>query len=326
MGKHADAPRNFMSDAEQQAKSSAGAVAQQTQANRPNVSTPFGSTQWSQDRNGNWTMNNSLSPEVQAAQQQMGAMDWGQFGQVGSGDAARDQAITSAFDQAKSRLDPMWQQRESAMQTQLANQGLDPNSQAARAAMGQLGSQRNDAYTSAMASAIAGGNEAGNNVFRNNMMSRQQAISEALRRSSQPMDALRAAQGFAPSTNFMGAQAADPTQYMRAGESQDNANWRNFQFNTASDADAWGQGFSMLQQLAPLLFQLSDERAKTDIVRLHVEAMPGVPFASFRYAGGLDDGQIHTGVIAQDVAKVAPELVRMRADGFLEVNYAFLWS
>lgn len=35
-------------------------------ANRPNVNSPFGSSTWSQDANGNWTQNVSLSPREQA--------------------------------------------------------------------------------------------------------------------------------------------------------------------------------------------------------------------------------------------------------------------
>jgi hypothetical protein len=67
---------------------------------------------------------------------------------------------------------------------------------------------------------------------------------------------------------------------------------------------------------------LSDERAKTNIKRLDEEAMPGVQFAEFEYRH--DPGVKRVGVIAQDVARVRPELVTTRPDGYLAVDYSFL--
>jgi hypothetical protein len=72
-------------------------------------------------------------------------MDWSQFEDVGSGDAARQQAIDAAYGQATSRLDPQWEKREAAARTQLMNQGLDPSSEAFKSQMADMSQQRNDA-------------------------------------------------------------------------------------------------------------------------------------------------------------------------------------
>lgn len=89
----------------------------------------------------------------------------GNQGALPTGQEARDQAITAAYGQATSRLDPRFQQREDQLRTQLANQGLDPTSEAAQTELGNLGRERNDAYTSAMNGAIGQGTAAGSALF-----------------------------------------------------------------------------------------------------------------------------------------------------------------
>jgi hypothetical protein len=88
------------------------------------------------------------------------------------GTSAREQATDAAYKQATSRLDPQWAKREEAQRTQLLNQGLDPTSEAGKNAMSDMGMQRNDAYSSAMNSAIGQGREAGESVFRQNQAAR----------------------------------------------------------------------------------------------------------------------------------------------------------
>lgn len=321
MGKQSAPPnQGFQQAAEQQAASSSQAVNRQTQANRPNINTPFGFQGWEQGPNGEWTLNAGLSPQVQSAYQNMKPFDLGQFGQMGTGDDARNQAITAAYGQATSRLDPQFAQRETQLRSQLANQGLDPNSEAARGAMAQFGQARNDAYGSAMNSAIGQGQAAGDSVFRNNLMARQNAIAEALKERSMPLSDLQGLQGFMQTPSFMGAQARDPAQYLNAAISNANYQSGNANQQNANQADVFGglaqAGISLLP------FLLSDERLKQNIVRLEAEALPGVPWALWEYRDA--PGTIHAGVIAQDLEKVSPELVVYRADGMRLVNYAGL--
>lgn len=122
-------------------------------------------------------------------------MDWSKLGSVGTGNAARDQAVNAAYGQATSRLDPQWDRRMEGQRTQLLNQGLDPTSEAYRGAMQEANFARNDAYGSAMNSAIGQGTAAGDSVFRNNMLSRGQALSEMLQQRNQPLDELQRMQG-----------------------------------------------------------------------------------------------------------------------------------
>jgi hypothetical protein len=112
-----------------------------------------------------------------AARDALGGGIRDRLGQIGgqgalpTGQEARDQAITAAWDQSRSRLDPMWNQKESASRTQMINQGLDPGSQAFDTQAGNVGRDRNDAYSSAMANAIGQGTAAGNSIFQQGVTS-----------------------------------------------------------------------------------------------------------------------------------------------------------
>ncbi len=137
-----------------------GAAAQDTLSNRPDQSTPYGSSRWTRGPDGNWSQNTSFAPGLQGANESM-------MGQLGSawanpldnGAAARDKAEGAIYGRAASRLDPMWNSREHDMQVQLANQGIDPNSAAYTKAGSDFGRSRNDAYTSALMEAIMGGGQ-----------------------------------------------------------------------------------------------------------------------------------------------------------------------
>lgn len=155
-GKGAPAPPDFAAAAEAQAR-----------ADHANQRTPWASSQWTEMPNGQWSQNLTLDPRLQAgADSLMGQI--GSQGPMGTGDDARTQAIDSAWQQATSRLDPQWQQRETAMRSQLANQGIDLGSGAFSTAMGDFGRSRNDAYTSAMADAIKQGTAAQALTFEQN--------------------------------------------------------------------------------------------------------------------------------------------------------------
>ena len=135
----------------------AGAAEAQAQSGHVNQANPFGSTGWSQGPDGRWTQNTQLSGGL-------GAGVTGLENTIANQNpedvaTARNQAIQANYSQAASRLDPQWAQREEAQRSQLANQGLDPGSQAYDTAAANLGRERNDAYTSAMNNAIGQGNQ-----------------------------------------------------------------------------------------------------------------------------------------------------------------------
>lgn len=328
MGKSAPSPPDFTGAAREQANASRDIAREQTWANRPNQENPFGaSVQWTQGPDGQWTQRQSfggpLGGAANALQQQAAnalgqPLDFSSLGALGTGDDARNQAINAAYGQATSRLDPQWDKRGDALRTQLLNQGLTEGSEAYKSAMGDFGQQRNDAYTSALSSAIGQGTAAGNSVFQNNLASRQQALSEILRGRSQPLMEAQALQGFLAQPSFMGASAGQAPNLLGAAQGQYNADLSSWQASNQANADLWG---GLLNAGMGIYSLASDERLKRDIVRMAEEAAPGVPVATWEYRH--EPGRRYRGVIAQDVQRHYPHLVGTLPDGHLFVHPIF---
>lgn len=173
-GKGAPTPPDFM-----------GIANQQTADNRPNQVTPWASSTWTRDgagggggtsappgdmlgtlfpggvssgggAGGGWTQTVGLSPELQAGSDRLtGAIANQDPNAIGH---ARDQSISSAYNQFASRLDPQWAQRQEAERASLANQGIDIGSEAYNTEMGNFNRARNDAYSSALNNSVEAGN------------------------------------------------------------------------------------------------------------------------------------------------------------------------
>ena len=130
-----------------------------------------------------WGMHVNLGPEQEAAYmaQQRIARDRSILGESLLGNAqqalgadpnyaqngadARQRAEDALFSRLSSRLDPMWADREQAMNAQLVNQGLAPGSAAYSATQGEFNRGRNDAYQAAMDQSILGGGQEAQRQF-----------------------------------------------------------------------------------------------------------------------------------------------------------------
>jgi len=306
-GSSAPAAPDFNAAAQQQAQSSQNAVNQQTAANRPNQTNAFGaSTVWGSGPNGQPTQTTSfggpLAAGVGSLESQIGSQ-----GALGTGDQARNQAINATYGQMTSRLDPQWAQRDEQTRAQLAAQGLDPGSQAYDTAMGNLGRERNDAYTSALNNSIANANQAQALTFGQNLQSQMA-----------PYQQLGALQGLSGQAGFSQAGQAQPTQYLPAAMAGYQGALQGYGIDQQGKNSAMG-GLSSLGGTAAMAGAMSDERLKDNIERLPDEAIPGVHWARWKWKTGGDG----FGVIAQDLERVRPDLVTMR-DGFRVVDYGGL--
>lgn len=252
MGKQAPAPPNYQGAARKQAAEGQANVNAQTTANRPNQATPFGFSNWSQGPDGQWTQTSGLSGPLAGAMNQA-PMDWSQFGKLDDGSAVREQTIDRLYNDATKRLNPEFDRREDQMHTQLANAGLDPTSAAARGAGSEFNTARNDAYGSAMADAIRGGNEAQSLTFNQNMAARNQNIMEALRARGLPAEEMSRLLPFLQQSGFMGAGMADPTQWLSAAGMQGNAELQKWLAENQANADLYKGGFEALQGGASFL-------------------------------------------------------------------------
>lgn len=232
-----------------QASSQANTNAQ-TLANRANQTNAYGAgLNWTQGPDGQWTQSQSfgsggLGQAAGGIMGQMGSQYSNPFKFSGpgvmSGDAARDQAISGAYSQATSRLDPQWNQREEAQRSQLLNQGLDPQSEAYKSAMGEFSRGRNDAYGSAMNSAIGQGTAAGDSMFRNSLAANQNAYGQQMGEYGLPMQLAQALQGFTGQASYNQAGKADSTNFLEALGLKDASRFQNWMANKEAEGDFWG--------------------------------------------------------------------------------------
>lgn len=210
------------------------AAQKQGVSDHPDQSSPFGYSQWRQDpTTGQWSQstgfNGPLAGAAAGIQDQLAA----NAGQpLMTGEDARNQAITAAYGQATSRLDPQWSQREEQTKAELQAQGLDPSSEAYQREIGNLGRERNDAYTSAMNSAVGQGTAAQQATFGENLAAQQM-----------PYQELAQLQGLAGQPNAPGS-----TQYLPAALAAYNSGLQNYSIGQQGKNSAMG-GASMLAAL-----------------------------------------------------------------------------
>lgn len=330
MGKQAPKPVDYTGIANQQAQIGTQAVNQQTHQNRPDQVTNFGSTSWTIGPNGQPVQTTSLAGPLGGAasglQQQFAdlaknPLDLSGLPQVDYGDTARQQAFDATYNQMAGRINPEFQQRTDALETQLANQGLDPGSEAGRRALREMRTAQGDALAQARGQAFGQGLQAQQQAFGQSMQARQNALAEALRQRGLPLQEMAALQGMTQMPSFMGAgMAPTPELLQAAGMSQADA-WRLLESQQQQMGDIFG-GLGQLGGSLGGLFALSDARAKRAIRRHPLEVLPGIALASWEYRH--QPGTRHVGVIAQDVLRVMPQAVAVGEDGLLRVNYGLL--
>jgi hypothetical protein len=134
---------------------------------------PGGSFIHDQPSGYQWNQQTGFSgPLEQANQSLQGQFANGWGSPLDNGAQARSRAENAAYGQESSRLDPMWNQREQQMRTQLEQQGIDPNSAAGQTQMDTFGRSRNDAYSSALNQAITMGGQEGQRAQQMDLQSR----------------------------------------------------------------------------------------------------------------------------------------------------------
>ena len=152
---------------------------------------------------------------------------------------ARQQTIDSMYNQYASRLDPQFADAQTALETQLANQGIMAGSDAYTKAMESQGRTRNDAYQSAQNAAITGGGTEQSRLFGLQANARERAIQEYAYERGMPLNEAIALMGgsggvtmpsFSPTpqtgvsgTDFIGAQNSSNAMASNQYNQQNNA-------------------------------------------------------------------------------------------------------
>lgn len=92
------APPDYEAAAKAQADSSMEVTEYQTQANRPNIDTPFGSQTWTGGEDNNWTQTTTLDPKAQAALDSQLAMQQGRSDIANNLMPQAQEAVTNPID------------------------------------------------------------------------------------------------------------------------------------------------------------------------------------------------------------------------------------
>ena len=226
-------------------------------------------------------------------------------------DGSNEATEARLMELGRKRLDPVLEERDEALRTRLANQGIKAGSEAFDRETRNNLQAENDAYNSLLLSG------------------RQQAFSEAQAERNQPINEIGALLGTGqvsqpqfrdpnigkiPTTDYAGIVNENYNQRLGAWQSQ--ANSRN---NMLGGLLGFGGA------LAGPLIGLSDERSKTDIKK--VGKLKGHTLYEYKYkkSVGGDDAR-HIGVMAQNVEKSRPDAVLKGSDGYRRVDYGKLFG
>lgn len=327
--KEAPLPPDLIGAANAQNASALSNTRAATDANRIDQYTPLGNQIYYRGVGGDpdhWASRVTLSPSQQQQFTLNNAISANLLRQGNAGlnavaDATRHPFDTSqlpalqinpgqtAQDAIESRLNPMFDRQQSALDTQLANQGVARGSEAANNAYDDFGRQKNDAYMQAALQGINVGQDA-----------RQQSLQEQEFLRNEPLNMVNALR--------TGNQVSLP-QFQQGGQQQTapganlldatNSNYQNqlgqFNANAASQSNSMNGLFSLAASAAPLL--LSDRRLKTNIVKI------GEYHGHNVYEYDIF-GEHKMGVMAQEVALINPDAVKVHRTGYMMVDYGAL--
>lgn len=242
MGKSSSPPApDYRAAAQETAAGNLDAARLATKANRINQVTPYGSLTYSHsgdDPDGGWSQNLNLTSAGQALLDQQNKTSQGlsslqdnamsrvaaQQGQPFDYGSVQD-VQDASYGAQTARLDPQWQQREQALRTQMANQGIPMGSEASNNEFRTFNQGKNDAYTNARLAAISTAPQ----TLQMASALRSQPLNElnALRTGSQvtnPTFSSVPMQGQTQGANYLGAAdaqygaALDATNASNAGD------------------------------------------------------------------------------------------------------------
>ena len=233
----------------------------------------------------------------------------------------RQAAQDALYSNQTQYLDPQFSQQQEQLQSQLANQGVVPGTEAYDNAMGNFNRSRNQAYGSAMNSAISGATGQQGQAIQNYSNLTNLPINQlnSLRSGTQvqtPNFQNPASTNAAPSdiTSAFNNQYQGQLAAYNAQQQSSNAGLGGLFSLGSSFLGAPGVGSSIVKGLGSIF---SDARLKHDANRIGTTPA-GIPIYKFKYLGSEKD---QIGVMAQDVLEVKPSAVIEDESGYLKVDY-----
>jgi hypothetical protein len=337
---------DYTGAAQAQAGASKENLTQQTWANRPEQITPWGRTSWGAASNidpstgqpvTQWTQTQTLDPRIQGSlneqldvQSGRSRLASGQMGRAGqalnqpfnwSGAPAAPGSMEQAQQEAYARTQkfqaPEREIARESMDQRLANQGITIGSKAYETEMRRQGDQEARQDQQNLQGSFAEGRAQGG--YQGNV--RQQYIAEEAQRRGIPINEMNALltgqQVSSPQMpQFQSAGQAQAPNLLGAAQAQGQYGMSAYNAQQQGSNDLWG-GVGQLAGTAASLY-FSDERLKQNIKRVDTHPL-GIGIYEYDAPWGHE-----IGVLAQEVVKVRPDLVKQHESGYLMVNYGGL--
>ena len=325
--------------------------------NRTNTYTPAGSstfTQTGQDASGApiYRQDVTLSPDAQALYEQqnrqsrqLGDVAGGMMSRVGDAYSqpldtskvpklygaddllgARQQTQDALYNRQAAYLDPQWGDRERALTTQLANQGVVEGSEAWRNARDQFSRERSFDYDRAREAAILAGQSEVPMLSDVASRNRGQSMQELYSERALPLNEFNALRS-SSQVDLPQFQGATPVNM--AGTDVSGNMWNAYQarmdrYNAQQQGSnnimsgLFGLGAAALSNPAVMAF--SDERLKENVEK--VGRLPGGPnLYEYEFKADPSDTR-EIGVMAQEVERTQPSAVSRGPGGYRRVDYA----
>ncbi|MCW3678215.1 tail fiber domain-containing protein [Burkholderia cenocepacia] len=226
-------------------------------------------------------------------------------------------------------LDPRFSQGQMSLESQLANQGLTPGSQAYDNAMKNFNLSKNQAYSDASNQSILTGQQIGTQMLQNqlatagqkaNLLGQQGANYGQMANLAQlPFSQLATLAGLVPGNTGTAQAATSPANIAQAMQNQYAGQMNQYNTGVASANSTMG-GLFGLGGAGLMALALSDRRTKMDIEAIG-PAGEGMTFYRFRYRTD-PPGTVRHGLMADEVKRVRPDAVVRHPSGFDLVNYA----
>jgi hypothetical protein len=319
---NAPKPPDPVKTAQAQADMNTQTATTQFQLGATNQQTPYGSLTYNQigtwdDGTPRFEATTAFSPEQQqlydqlvSSQSQFGNIAGNLLGNVSQSLStpwdANAGAATHITDMQRTFMDPEWESREQGLTAQLAARGLTPGGEAWDERMGDLFDARGDAY---------------NQMY---LDSYRTAMDASLRERTQPLTELTSMLsltqpqiGSFQTTPQPGVAPVDYSGLVQSNYAAENANHQAMMAGLFSIPTAIAGGWARGGMPMP-----SDRRLKTDVERIGADPR-GFGVYAYRYLWDAPGTQ-RVGVMADEVAPIAPEAVLMHPAGWLMVDYGAL--
>jgi hypothetical protein len=323
--------------------------------NRVNQTTPYGSINYSQTGTDptsgvpTWAQTTTLSPAGQQIFDSEGRLVNSALGAAGNlsqgiettplnttntpytptlnqGPQLLDKnTVNATYGQAKSFLDPQWNQGQQQLQDQLSRAGHSIGDAGYSNAETQFDNARTQAYNAAQDSAIMNGVNNASTLFGNALQGQAQNVNQQVQAQNQPVNLLSALLSGSQATNQTTPPGASPYATNIAGTNTSgiaqnayNNQFQNYQAQLNQQNQLWGGLSSLGGSLGAAAIMASDRRLKRDIRHIG-ELTSGLPVYRFRY---LNDDQEYEGVMADETLPLFPDAVSIDENGFYRVNYS----